>query len=334
VCIQSIEFSFDSVLMAKHGALLRSSDILIATYPKCGTTWTEQIVLLLLNDCDASMMHPERENDYDPNTRCGKIWVELGVESPLLESLEATKGKGKGKDKDKDKDKGKGKGKCKDFGKLSMAEFESVPAPRVLKTHCQLKDGQLGGHPEGLLPQGMKIVVCSRNIKDCCASAYHHEITLHDYKQDFSTFLRAFLEKGLGPHLTDDSLYCDNALMPGRFLPWFAGWWAAKQGELNAEMLWISYENMKADPVAEIQAIADHLGIACDTAKATKVAELSSFDAMRTAVAPYGVEGFFRSGKVGGWQDMFSKEDTEWWDVECAKKAAELGDAVPAQCLG
>ena len=37
-------------LREKH--TLRSSDIVIATFPKCGTTWLQQIVLTLLNEAD------------------------------------------------------------------------------------------------------------------------------------------------------------------------------------------------------------------------------------------------------------------------------------------
>ena len=39
-------------LREKH--TLRSSDIVIATFPKCGTTWMQQIVLTLLADGDGS----------------------------------------------------------------------------------------------------------------------------------------------------------------------------------------------------------------------------------------------------------------------------------------
>ena len=39
-------------LREKHS--LRSSDIVIATFPKCGTAWMQQIVLTLLADGDGS----------------------------------------------------------------------------------------------------------------------------------------------------------------------------------------------------------------------------------------------------------------------------------------
>ena len=49
-------------LREKH--ILRSSDIVIATFPKCGTTWMQQIVLTLLADSDGSKVR--RHMDMSP----------------------------------------------------------------------------------------------------------------------------------------------------------------------------------------------------------------------------------------------------------------------------
>jgi hypothetical protein len=57
----------------------RSSDVIVLTYPKCGTTWAEQVVLLLLHSrsCGEGMAHldPTFKNTYRPATNpVGKIW--------------------------------------------------------------------------------------------------------------------------------------------------------------------------------------------------------------------------------------------------------------------
>jgi hypothetical protein len=57
--------------------IYRSSDVIIATYPKCGTTWIEQVTLLLLHpELDSSLL-PASKNTYHPfNNPVGKIWPE------------------------------------------------------------------------------------------------------------------------------------------------------------------------------------------------------------------------------------------------------------------
>ncbi|KAJ1401016.1 hypothetical protein B484DRAFT_405847, partial [Ochromonadaceae sp. CCMP2298] len=58
----------------------RSNDIIISTYPKCGTTLTEQVVLLLLNGGDPDKMDPTHKNVFHPgSTKLGKIWPEAAV---------------------------------------------------------------------------------------------------------------------------------------------------------------------------------------------------------------------------------------------------------------
>jgi hypothetical protein len=55
----------------------RPSDVIIATYPKCGTTWIEQVTLLLLHPELDSSLFPLGKNTYHPATNpVGKIWPE------------------------------------------------------------------------------------------------------------------------------------------------------------------------------------------------------------------------------------------------------------------
>ncbi|CAK0828391.1 unnamed protein product, partial [Prorocentrum cordatum] len=158
-----------------EGFFLRDGEIVITTFPKCGTTWMQYIVLTLLYKGDASKI------------------VNMDIQSPFLEDM----AKGKGKDKDKDKD-GKGKdkdkkgkdkkgkdkkGKGKDPEEEKMLReliawdgsswFGSRPTPSVYKTHKM---------PDSVLWEGgikeiahCKCIVVTRNPKDAMISLYRQE---------------------------------------------------------------------------------------------------------------------------------------------------------------
>merc|ERR1712099_108187 len=64
----------------RKNVLYRPTDIVVATYPKCGTTFAEQIVLLLLNDGEVDKLDPSTQNALQASdTGIGKIWAETCV---------------------------------------------------------------------------------------------------------------------------------------------------------------------------------------------------------------------------------------------------------------
>jgi hypothetical protein len=79
------------------------------------------------------------------------------------------------------------------------------------------------------------------------------------------------------------------------------------------------YADYHADLVGELRRLAGVLGISLSRDRATELARHATFDAMRTRaaeVAPNttdGIwrsdEGFFRSGRVGEWQDIFTEAE-------------------------
>ena len=59
----------------------RATDVAVASYPKTGTTWVEQIVLLLLHGADAKL-DPASRNTYNARRNpLGCIWLEPMVAS-------------------------------------------------------------------------------------------------------------------------------------------------------------------------------------------------------------------------------------------------------------
>jgi hypothetical protein len=132
----------------------RSSDILVVTYPKCGTTWIEQVVLLLLHRGYASRLDTAGKNSYHPITNpVGKIWPEACVNQDPVKGAEIGK----------------------EFETLAWEEFENAPAPRLIKSHAPVQL-LLGTNGSGVaaLPSGAKVVIVSRNPLDACVSCFYH----------------------------------------------------------------------------------------------------------------------------------------------------------------
>ncbi len=121
------------VLEHQEKIQLRDTDVWIATYPKCGTTWTHQIALLLLHNGESTSW------GGDPHGfKTGELLASWPEVSYTRE------------------------------GDKFLAALETVPDPRVMKTHAPyfLLPGRRGGN--GPLP--CKAIYVTRNPKDACVS--------------------------------------------------------------------------------------------------------------------------------------------------------------------
>lgn len=87
----------------KHG------DVWVSTYPKCGTTFMEQIILLMQQQGDASRMDPSTQNSYSKEKGIGKVWVEASVRPKSDTARMRT---------------------------ITTEDFAALPSPRLLKTHA------------------------------------------------------------------------------------------------------------------------------------------------------------------------------------------------------
>ena len=58
---------------------LRQGDVVVATFAKCGTTWLEQILLLLVARGDAGALDPVHKNAYSAARGRGKVWLEAAL---------------------------------------------------------------------------------------------------------------------------------------------------------------------------------------------------------------------------------------------------------------
>ncbi|KAG7158737.1 Sulfotransferase 1C4-like 3 [Homarus americanus] len=143
----------------------KQSDVLVMTYPKCGTTWVQEVVWTMLNN---------------PDLKHSKTHQPIMYRSPFLELDMFT---------DLAEDGLEG---------VMIKLLETTPDPRTIKTHLPLSL-----MPSSLL-NTTKVVYVARNPKDVVTSYYHHcRITkLVNYKSSLEQFVRYFVDDNVvyGPY--------------------------------------------------------------------------------------------------------------------------------------
>eukprot|EP00930_Biecheleria_cincta_P065134 TRINITY_DN5081_c0_g1_i1.p1 TRINITY_DN5081_c0_g1~~TRINITY_DN5081_c0_g1_i1.p1 ORF type:complete len:391 (+),score=68.69 TRINITY_DN5081_c0_g1_i1:61-1173(+) len=268
----------------------RPSDIWVATFPKCGTTLMEQVILLLLNNGDPSHLDPASKNEFSKNTGVGKVWpesdlaIEVNGEDPRLHG----KGKGKGK------------------GKMSLQDFDQMQGARLLKTHAPRQlflatksvdpaSFSSSGRSAPLLPE-TKVVYVSRSAKDACVSAYYHGANPQKLGIPFDAWVKIWTS-GLFEH--------------GRWSDHVAGW--RSEAVCNPEqVLWVRYEDMLAQPRHEVRRVASFLGLEPSDEVIEATVLHSGFEKMK---AQSGDAAHMRKGVVGDSERHFSPELSKEFDL-------------------
>ena len=224
-------------------------DVFVASYPKCGTTWMQYIVYLLLNDA----------RPLEAGQRIDDVF-------PHLEEV----------------------------GRDVVA---ALPTPRLIKTHLPFARTPWSPHA--------KYVYVARNPFDCAVSFYHHTRGFprhYDFAEGtWETFCECFLAGDV-----DFGDYFDNLL----------SWWPHRT---EANVLFLTYERMLADPAAAVAEIARAIGgrateLVADVRGLERVVRLSSFGEMRrdqgrwSSQRPAGMPAFVRKGVVGDAANYFTSE--------------------------
>lgn len=265
----------------------RPGDIIIASYPKCGTTWSEQSVLLLLNRGDPTHLNPRFRNSYNSKTKKGKIWIEAMVEQePAMEQRMGDEGRA-----------------------LSWKEFDEAPSPRVIKTHAPIHM-LLGCDGKGLerLPPFVKVIVVSRNPLDACVSGYYHVPNPFKMGWSFEAWAATWLS---------------GRVEFGGYFEWVRGWYDQTRQHPN-RVLWIQYESMIMNQPKILMDMARYLDVDCCNDTIGKTAQYSSFTFMKTQTDANGGDTLehLRKGSVGDWKNHCTKE---MYDVFADRFHEELG---------
>lgn len=144
-------------------------------------------------------------------------------------------------------------------GELNPPRIEALPSPRIFKTHLSA----------GWVPKGPRCIAVIRDGRDVAVSYYHFYRAYLRYEGSFEEFFDRFVS---------------GRLQYGSWFDHVAGWQARGQ---DAEVLVVRYEELLADREGTVRRIAEHLAWPADDALVRRVAEASSFDAMKAREANF-----------------------------------------------
>lgn len=182
-----------------------------------------------------------------------------------------------------------------------LQHFETLPEPRVFKTHCTAEQTPGIGTAS--------IILTSRDPRDCCVSFYHHIMNMTE---------TARAQAGM-PVPESFERHVDQWL---EFSAWYRNvksWWPYHD---HPKVLWLRYQDMKSDLSAILDQIADFLQWDVTTEQKARVLEYSSFDWMKAHDEKFSSQGndgkpvfkpgkFVRKGKVGGYRDLMTAEQEQ-----------------------
>lgn len=248
----------------------RPTDVLIATSPKAGTTWMQQILHQLRSGGDADFTSIDAVVP----------WLEL----PRPETDRRT----------------------------LLARYEALPDPRVFKTHCTYEQT-----PGGV--SVARIVLSSRDPRDCCLSFYHHILGMTD---------AARARVGLKAPASFAE-HVEQWIAAGAWYRNILSWWPHHN---HPHVLWLRYQDMKADPAAAIERIRAFLGWPLREEARARVLEHCSFAWMKAHDGKFTDEGLFkpgsfiRKGEVGDHRALMTAEQGE-------RILARAREVLPAEAV-
>jgi hypothetical protein len=197
-----------------------------------------------------------------------------------------------------------------------IADFEARQSPRIFKSH--LPYARTPG------PGTARIIIVSRDPRECCVSAYHHELDLVDMIRELS---------GEKCPASFDDFFADW-MRAGSWYEHTASWWPHAR---DPNVLWLRFVDMKSNLRGVVDRIVDFLGWEVGEAARARAIELSSFQWMQAnrdkfvrmtagGMICFKPGGFIRKGETGGYRALMSEAQSQ-------RTLDEARRTLPAQCL-
>ena len=268
----------------------RPDDIVIATYPKCGTTWMQRIVGLLVF----------QTTEPKPITQIS-AWIDRRIGPPIEAVVAAIEAQ-----------------THRRFLKTHLP-LDGLPFYDEVKYVHVARDGRdacMSFHNHG------------RNFSDFMMAALDKsglddETIARPYPRipaDVKAYFHRWMTQG------EVSGHADGSPAMSYF-EFERSWWAARD---RSNVLMVHYNDLKADLVGEMRRIADFLGIWVDPALLPRLAEAASFETMKrdsdallssmASIFKDGGRGFFFQGVNDRWRDVVDPEDLALYEEKLLTK--------------
>jgi len=287
------------------------TDVVVMTWPKCGTTWMQEILWTMRNNPDLdSPMAQMPVNARVPFIEFDCLMQTDAIpppepDNPLRQLFNKMVPGGDPKDG------------------VFVQMCEALGRPRSIKTHL----------PFSLMPKDMldkaKVIYVMRNPKDVVTSYLHHcrLMRVQDFRGDLDQFVQQFVDGDLvyGPY----DVHLKEAF--------------ARKSHPNLHI--VKFEELKAEPLAHLRALDRFLGTGRSEEQLKKICHYTSFAEMkkRDTVIPKGKDGdeksgnghfnmdvmredggFFRKGEAGSWKEKLSPEQSQKIDKWTQEKLGEI----------
>jgi aryl sulfotransferase len=266
----------------------RSDDIIIAGYPKCGTTWMQRIVGLLV------FQNPQP---------IPIMQISAWIDRRFPQSIEAVIAQIETQEHRR-------------FLKAHMP-LDGLPFYEGVKYIHVARDGRdacmsFHNHVMGFTNPMLQILDRAGLEDETVARPYPRP--LPDAAQHF----HRWITEGAIPGHEDGSPSMS-------FYHFERTWWDARK---HPNVLLVHYNDLTLDLSSEMHRIAEFLGISIDPGQWSELVQAASFNAMRrdgdalmgktASLFKDGSQGFFFKGTNGRWRNVVSEEDLALYDAKLA----------------
>ncbi|XP_066585146.1 sulfotransferase 1C4-like [Prorops nasuta] len=260
-----------------HNFQARSSDVWVFSFPRSGTTWTQEIVWLIMNDLNFALATAQHLNDRFPFLECNMI-----IDTDVTEELVKTKINIEEAASEK-----------MDFLLPMFDIVEKMPSPRFIKSHMPIS------FFPNVVNSDCKIIYIARNPKDVLVSLYHFNKTNlgWNFGGDFLEFCDLFLK---------------NLVI---WTPYFEHVKEAWNLRHKPNFLFLFYENLKKEIQVSVKTIANFLGKEYNSQQIQELCNYVDFQNFKKNAKNYGPytkvypsKTFIREGHVGGWKSIITPD--------------------------
>lgn len=282
----------------------KSSDTWVISYPRSGTTWTQELVWLLSNNLDyetagkitLAERFPFLEFSMFNHPEVTKALLNWNKADPVKQQL------------------------CKEIARPGYQVLEALPSPRFIKTHF----------PLSLLPNvldsGCKIVYVARNPKDVAVSWYIQN--------------KAFITQGYIGEFPEFWNYFKNDLTA--WSPYWEHLKEAWNQRNHKNLLFLFYEELQADFLATIKRVSKFLNKSYNDEELKTLIEyldiknfknnpMVNFEELQDCGILLMKGVFVRQGQNGNWKSVFSKEIEEEADQWIADNLKDTDLVFPTK---